>query len=364
MRHRGRRSDGRADTVIVLENDLYRRADDAAVERTARTRRGTSSSSITSSTPPRPSAEVAAAGRHLRRGRRHAGEQRRARAALFSGLRARTGEIQESWRWLRDLMLAAGRRRSGLADARRRSPPRWSRRCPASRRSVTSRRRPASAIAGQKIPREPHRYSGRTAIAANVTRPRAAAARRSRLAARLHDGRLPGPAAARAHPSLLVAGLELGAGGQQVPERGRWPAARRRSRPAPDRAARRERRLRIPRRCPPPFEPRADEWLLCAALPHFRLRGTECAHAGHRRARLPGRTWRCNPDDAGAPQAGRRTARVELALGERSRAACRVQLLPDPAARIRRPARRAAAACVASRCRPGASIRRAVRRRN
>ena len=45
-----------------------------------------------------------------------------------------------------------------------------------------------------------------------------------------------GPAAVRAHSLFLGAGLELGAGGQQVPGRGRRPAARRRSGRAPHRA--------------------------------------------------------------------------------------------------------------------------------
>ena len=62
--------------------------------------------------------------------------------------------------------------------------------------------------------------------------------------------------------------LELGAGHQPLPERGGWPATRRRPRPAGDRP-----RGGTPPpdnfdRIPPPFEPQADEWL-CVPLHHI-----------------------------------------------------------------------------------------------
>ena len=77
-------------------------------------------------------------------------------------------DVQESWRWLRDVMVAAGRREANgwgtlddlwgviaaampaLARAREAAPP------------------SSFRLAGAKIPREPHRYSGRTAMLANI----------------------------------------------------------------------------------------------------------------------------------------------------------------------------------------------------
>ena len=91
------------------------------------------------------------------------------RAQRFFRVFEPTGDVQEGWRWIRDLMIAAGRPEAkawqtldditaalasdlpGLAAIRDVAPP------------ATFR------IAGLKVAREPHRYSGRTAMGANVT---------------------------------------------------------------------------------------------------------------------------------------------------------------------------------------------------
>ena len=94
--------------------------------------------------------------RHLRRSGWHAGEQRRARAALLPGFRA-AGAIQESWRWLGswetldDVVAALAAALPQLAAVTRAAP------------SADFR------MAGAKVPREPHRYSGRTAMLANIS---------------------------------------------------------------------------------------------------------------------------------------------------------------------------------------------------
>ncbi len=84
------------------------------------------------------------------------------RAQRFFPVFAPQGSVQESWRWLRDIMLAVGRREAAswqnmdhivsaidgepaLAGVAAAAPPSTFR------------------IAGAKIPRQPHRHSGRTA---------------------------------------------------------------------------------------------------------------------------------------------------------------------------------------------------------
>jgi NADH-quinone oxidoreductase subunit G len=78
------------------------------------------------------------------------------------------GDIQESWRWMRDILVAAGRGDeapwSSLDDV--------TAACAAAIPNLEPILRAAPSasfrMGGQKIPREPHRYSGRTAMHANV----------------------------------------------------------------------------------------------------------------------------------------------------------------------------------------------------
>ena len=165
-----RRVDGSADTVIILENDLYRRVPPSGRATRSSTRcRARGRARLTWTTATTAKRGAGAARRDLRRGRRHAGQQRGPRAALLPGLRARRARFSESWRWLRDI---APRRRprpaAGLADARRGARRAWPPVC----RSCAGVRKPRPPadfrIAGQKIPREPHRYSGRTAMHADI----------------------------------------------------------------------------------------------------------------------------------------------------------------------------------------------------
>ena len=99
--------------------------------------------------------------RTIRRIRRHAGQQRGPRAAVLSGLRAQH-EVRESWRWLR--ASDSGRLSTiVLTDSSQMRHP------AISRRDRRLRRRRDFRSAGAKIPREPHRYSGRTAMTATST---------------------------------------------------------------------------------------------------------------------------------------------------------------------------------------------------
>lgn len=158
---------GAAETVIVLENDLYRRAPAEAVDALFRSARHVVAlDHLTNGTTARadlvlPAATFAeSAGTFV---------NNEGRAQRFFQVFIPHGEIQESRRWLRDAMLAAGRieaealdRLDGVIGALGRALPRFAR--------VHEAAPPAAfRLVGKKVPREPHRYSGRTAMLANIT---------------------------------------------------------------------------------------------------------------------------------------------------------------------------------------------------
>ena len=76
---------------------------------------------------------------------------------------------------------------------------------------------------GQKIPREPHRYSGRTAMHANVNIHEPEQPDDPDTPSGIFDGRISGPSAAVAYSPFLGARLEFGTGVKQVPGRSGGP---------------------------------------------------------------------------------------------------------------------------------------------
>lgn len=157
---------GEVEALIVLENDLYRRGEAAFVD------------------------ELLAAARHVivvdhLENRTTAGAgvvlpaatfaegdgtlvNNEGRAQRFYQVFVPEGEIRESWRWLRDLMVAAQRPEATwqnfdeVAAAMARAMPQFA---PAAEIGP----RAGFRIAGQRVPRQPHRYSGRTAMTAHLT---------------------------------------------------------------------------------------------------------------------------------------------------------------------------------------------------
>ena len=232
----GRREPGRGvrsgevrqrDAAIILENDLYRRADAASVDAFLKAAEHVIVVDHTANDDDRESRRRPARG-DLRRERRHAREQRRPGAALLPGhtpSRRRAGELALAAR-------PGARRRTPrvrrLGEHSTTSTPRWRRPCPSSRPSPRSRRRPTSASPDSQSRGSPHRYSGRTAMNANLNvtsrRRRKTAIRRSSFSMEGYQGQPPSPL----HPALLGARLELGAGAEQVPGGDRRAAARRR----------------------------------------------------------------------------------------------------------------------------------------
>jgi NADH-quinone oxidoreductase subunit G len=158
--------DGQADMVIILENDLYRHADakvvDAALEAAAHI---VVIDHLINGTTDK--AEILlSAGTFAEASGTLVNNE--GRAQRFFQVFVPQDEIQASWRWLRDMMVAAGRIKPGvwqtlddvsaaLAEANLIFAP---------IREVA----PAEGfrMVGQKIPRQSPRYSGRTAIHADV----------------------------------------------------------------------------------------------------------------------------------------------------------------------------------------------------
>ena len=158
---------GDADTVIILENDLYRRAEADAVGRFLETaKQAIVIDHLTNPTEAKAKAVLPAATFAESDGTLVNNE---GRAQHFFQVFVPGGDIQESWRWLRDLMLAMGRTEikewqtlDDITAALTEALPVF--------RAIPQIAPPANfRIAAQKIAREPHRDSGRTAMYANIS---------------------------------------------------------------------------------------------------------------------------------------------------------------------------------------------------
>lgn len=156
--------DGEVDTLIVLENDLYRRHSAETVDRALRAVKHlvVIDHSVSATTAQAeiilPAATFAESQGTLL--------NNEGRAQRFFEVMPAAGEIRASWRWLRDLLIATGRAvewrdiddvTAACADA-----------IPALARIPHAAPAADFRIVGQKIARQPERYSGRTSMHANV----------------------------------------------------------------------------------------------------------------------------------------------------------------------------------------------------
>lgn len=157
---------GEADTVIVLENDLYRRAGKGAIDALLESARHVVVIDHTASATSARADIVLPAGTFAESDGTLVNNE--GRAQRYFQVFVPNGDVQESWRWARDLLAAAGR--AGERD--------WANldaitgacaaAIPALAGVVNAAPGAGFRLAGQKIAREPHRYSGRTAMYADV----------------------------------------------------------------------------------------------------------------------------------------------------------------------------------------------------
>jgi NADH-quinone oxidoreductase subunit G len=175
-------NDAAADILIILENDLYRRADAPMVDRLlAAARHIVMIDHIEHATSAKADVVLPAATFAEADGTLVNNEGRAQRffqvfvpkGEIEGDIKGDTprdipGDFQESWRWMRDIMVVADRGDEGQ----------WSSLDDVTAACATAipflepilRAAPPAAFRmdGQKIPRESHRYSGRTAMHANV----------------------------------------------------------------------------------------------------------------------------------------------------------------------------------------------------
>jgi NADH-quinone oxidoreductase subunit G len=156
---------GRAETLVALENDLYRRADRASVDRALdRARHVVVLDHVMTDTAARAELALPAATFAEGDGTLVSGE---GRAQRFFQVFKPEDDVRESWRWLHD----------GLAALGRAPEPRWAHMddvtaaCAAVLPVLEPIPRAAPGadfrVTGSRIRREPHRCSGRTAIDAD-----------------------------------------------------------------------------------------------------------------------------------------------------------------------------------------------------
>jgi NADH-quinone oxidoreductase subunit G len=155
---------GKVETLVVLERDLARHVSAEALERAhSRVKNLVVIDSLNTPTAVRAAVSFPA-GTYAESDGTFVNSE--GRAQRFYQVFVPGDEIQESWRWIRDVMVAAGRKDADwrnlddVCAAVSKSSPAFA--------AVPQAAPPASfRILGEKVPREPHRFSGRTAMNAH-----------------------------------------------------------------------------------------------------------------------------------------------------------------------------------------------------
>jgi NADH-quinone oxidoreductase subunit G len=157
---------GTVDTVIVLENDLYRRLGAAEAEALLQEARHVIALDVLATRTTAKAEVVLPAATFAEADGTLVNNEGRAQRSFR--VFVAEGEAQESWRWLRELGVAAGRFEGSewetfdeIVAALGEGLPQL--------RGVQEAAPPASfRLVGQKIPRQSHRYTGRTAMQAQI----------------------------------------------------------------------------------------------------------------------------------------------------------------------------------------------------
>ena len=158
--------EGQVDTVVVLENDLYRRAPAEEVDQfLSAPRHVITIDHLENGTVARADVVLPAATWAEGDGTLVNNE---ARAQRFFQVFVPGGEVQESWRWLRDVAAAAGREGLGAWQGLDDVLASLAEAYPTLRAAAEAAPGADLRILGQKIPRQPHRYTARTAMHADV----------------------------------------------------------------------------------------------------------------------------------------------------------------------------------------------------
>ncbi len=159
--------EGKADTVIILENDLYRRAPAVAVDNLMQAVRHMIVLDHLM-TPTASKAEfVLPAGAFAESDGTFVNNE--GRAQRFFQAYIPKDDIQESWRWLVDLMKSAGNAQAGSWNVLDDLVSAAAGAVPALAKITEAAPSSKFRVINEKVPRAPHRYSGRTAMLANIS---------------------------------------------------------------------------------------------------------------------------------------------------------------------------------------------------
>jgi NADH-quinone oxidoreductase subunit G len=159
--------DGAAGAIVILENDLYRRAPAPSVDTFLNgTNDVTVLDHLLNQTAERATLAIPAGTFAEADGTLVSSE---GRAQRFYQVFVPEGDIQASWQWLRDVMAAAGRQEGTAWEHIDDVIAAMGAAIPALAQIQKAAPGAAFRIAGQKVPREPERYSGRTAMLANIS---------------------------------------------------------------------------------------------------------------------------------------------------------------------------------------------------
>ncbi len=158
--------DGRADTLVILENDLYRRSEAEFVDKLLGAAKHIVVLDHLENRTTEKAHVVLPTATYTESDGTFVNNE--ARAQRFLQVFVPEGNIQESWRWLRDMINLAGREDAYSWINLDKIMATLAQTMPVFE-AVPEITPPADfRMAGERIPRAPHRISGRTAILANV----------------------------------------------------------------------------------------------------------------------------------------------------------------------------------------------------
>ena len=156
---------GTAEAVIILENDLYRRADAATVQAFLEACQHVIVIDHLMHATAEQAEVVLPAGTFAEADGTLVSNE--GRAQRFLQVFVPPGDVQESWRWLRDVMLSAGRGEGSAWQSLDDVVEALARGLPVFAELPNVAPHADFRLAGQRVPRQPHRYSGRTAMTAH-----------------------------------------------------------------------------------------------------------------------------------------------------------------------------------------------------
>jgi NADH-quinone oxidoreductase subunit G len=159
--------EGKADTVIILENDLYRRVEENRVnDFLSRAKSIIVLDHLINPTSSRADIVLPAGAFAESDGTLVNNE---GRAQRYFEVFMPDHDIQESWRWIRDILTAAGRPNASHWENLDDITESLTAALPVFKPVKDLAPSAKFTVAGQKIPRQPHRYSGRTAMLADIS---------------------------------------------------------------------------------------------------------------------------------------------------------------------------------------------------